>query len=669
MKALRKALRSAPVGSAAISLLTLGVLVGLRALGLLQRPELIFYDDFVRSRVDRAAAPDPRIVICGMTEEDLVKYGHPLDDAKLADLLDKIAAAGPCVVGLDIYRDLPEPRSGEFYPKLEETLRRLDNVIAIERVPGIKPPPALSDQPDRVAPNNIPIDSFPDLGYRLSERFPKRAGGLLKKRGANPVTDICRRAYLFLEEGLPEPRESLALALARTYLEAHDIEVALVDAPRGAPPLLRLGRTTFPRLTSNAGAYSGLLVGGYEILVDYRVPQEYRTFSYGDVLENRLPAGALKDVIVIVGALTPSVKDAIATPVNPELRGAIAHAMIVNQLLRSAVDGESPTHWWSESGKIAWIGLCTLLGGALGMVLRSPWKLAPALALLLGAILFAGWEALLHSLWIPITTPAIGAFAAATFVTSLVVFLEHSDRRVMRALFSRHISKEVLDVLWEERDQFLDGGRLKPQRVTATVLFTDMKGYSTIAEDMDPAELMNWSNEYADGIASQVESHGGIVASYRGDAIMAVFGAPVPHTKEEDIDRDAIRAVECALAMRRELQSLNSVWAAQERPTVTMRVGIFTGPVVTGSIGSSQRLEYTALGDTTNTAARLESLGKELEDEDKITPCTILIGDATLQRLGRRFVTKLIGSKRLKGKAREVIVHSVLSAAAQPSDP
>ena len=620
-----------------ISLLTLGAVLGLRALGWLQRPELILYDHFVRQRAHRQAPADPRIVICGMTDADLVKYGHPLDDAKLADLLEKIAGAGPCVVGLDLYRDLPEPRSGELYPKLAETLLRLENVIAIERIPGIKPPPVLAGLPGRVAPNNLPIDYQFDGGYR--------------------------RAYLFLEDGLPEPRESFPLALARAYLATRHIEAELIDQPGGASPLLRLGNVTFSRVAPCTGCYSGLDVRDYEILVDYLAPLRYRTFSFGDILEKPLPAGALKDAIVIVGVMAESVKDSNRTLVNARVRGPILHAMIVNQLLRSALDGDPPTGWWSEPAQMAWIGLCTVLGGALGLVSPSPWRLAPALALLLGAIVFTGWEALLHALWIPMATPALGAFAAATFVTSLVVFLEHSDRRAMRALFSRHVSKEVLDVLWAEREQFLDGGRLKPQRITATVLFTDLKDYTTVAEDMDPADLMDWINEYTNCMAPLVDQHGGVVNSYSGDAIMAVFGVPVPRTSEQDIDRDAMRAVECALAMRRELKTLNTAWSARGMPTVAMRIGIFTGPLVAGSIGSMERLEYAVLGDTTNTAARLESMGKELNDDEKTEPCTILVGDATWERLRDRFTTKLVGSKRLKGKSKEVIIRSILSAA------
>ena len=109
----------------------------------------------------------------------------------------------------------------------------------------------------------------------------------------------------------------------------------------------------------------------------------------------------------------------------------------------------------------------------------------------------------------------------------------------MQTLFSKHVSSDVVEALWAERDQFLDGGRMKPQRVIATVLFTDLKGFSTTSEKMDPATLMDWMNEYMNGVARHVDSHDGMINKFIGDAIMALFGVPIAHTREEEIDRDA----------------------------------------------------------------------------------------------------------------------------------
>jgi adenylate cyclase len=121
--------------------------------------------------------------------------------------------------------------------------------------------------------------------------------------------------------------------------------------------------------------------------------------------------------------------------------------------------------------------------------------------------------------------------------------------------------------------------------------------------------------------------------------------------------------------MRRELKQLNIGWTARGLPNCAMRVGIFTGPLVAGSIGSADRLEFTVLGDTTNTAARLESAGKEVEVDDLTRECTILIGDATWKRLHGRFVTQLVGPMSLKGKANQIIVHSVLYPVSADSPP
>jgi adenylate cyclase len=339
--------------------------------------------------------------------------------------------------------------------------------------------------------------------------------------------------------------------------------------------------------------------------------------------------------------------------------------MMVHQLLEAASNGTPPIGWWPEWIEVFWIAFATLLGGTLGAWLRSPWKLAPALATLLACIGYFGWLMFQHRVWVLVAAPAVGSFVAATFVTSFIAYLEKSEKGVMQTIFSKHVSSTVVDALWAQRDQFLDGGRLKPERVIATVLFTDLKGFSTTSEKMDPATLMHWMNEYMNDIARHVDEHGGMINKFIGDAIMAVFGVPVFHHREEDIDQDAANAVNCALAMRAELKRLNVHWEKSGLPTTAMRVGIYTGPLVAGSMGSADRLEFTVLGDTVNTAARLESAGKDAASDLNTAECMILIGESTYQRLHGRYVTQRIGSMSLKGKADKIIVHSVISAVAE----
>ena len=203
MKALRKALRRPSVACAIISLLVLAAVLGVRARGWLQRPELNAYDFGVRwfSQPD---STDGRIVLIGMTEEDLVQYGYPIDDEKLAQVIEGLDRLEPCVIGLDLYRDLPEPRSGALYPKLEAALKKIPRVLAIERIGYFKAPPALADEPDRIVANNLPKDYTVDGYYR--------------------------RGPLAFEAGFEEPFPSLSLGLTLRYLAQEKVAVAPEDA-------------------------------------------------------------------------------------------------------------------------------------------------------------------------------------------------------------------------------------------------------------------------------------------------------------------------------------------------------------------------------------------------------------------------------------------------------
>ncbi|MEO7319946.1 MAG: adenylate/guanylate cyclase domain-containing protein [Chthoniobacteraceae bacterium] len=673
MKALRKALHRPWVACIVISLLVLAGILGVRAVGWLQGQELNVYDHFVRWR-SNPDAKDDRIAIVGMTEADLVKYGYPLDDAKLAQVLEGIDKFEPCVIGLDLYRDQPEPRSRELYPQLEAALKKLERVIVIERVGYFKAPPALADGPEeRLSANNLEKDYAIDGYYR---RMPLV---IEKDPDKNPL--------------IP-PSQSFSLAIALAYLDAHGVECARVLGPGSTPDnpitLLRLGKTVFRRLTANAGGYVGLGVLDYEYLLDFkgprrfgprestvektedspesRVRQRIHDYSFGDVIEGRIPPDALRGKIVLAATVMPSIKDSNPTPIDDDLRGVVQHAMAISQLLRAAIDGEKPMTWWPEWAEVAWIAVSTLLGGALGVLFRSPWKLAPALLLLLLGIHGTGWLLFSHGTWILVVAPALGSFIAATFVTSFIAYLELTERGAMQTIFSRHVSSKVVDELWANRDAFLEGNRLRPSRLTATVLFTDLKGFSTTSEKMDPATLLDWMNRYMDAIARHVDAHDGMVNKFIGDAIMAVFGAPIPSNSEEEINRDADNAVQCALAMEKTLIALNEQWRGEGLPTTEMRVGIYTGALVAGSLGTSERMEFTVLGDTVNTAARLESAGKEATGaEMPQSPCTILIGQSTFERLHGRYRTIPLGAMVLKGKAEKISVHRVIGLAQQES--
>jgi adenylate cyclase len=194
--------------------------------------------------------------------------------------------------------------------------------------------------------------------------------------------------------------------------------------------------------------------------------------------------------------------------------------------------------------------------------------------------------------------------------------------------------------------------------LTATVLFTDLQNFTTVFEQMEPHALMEWLNQYMATMVNIIENqYHGQVNKFIGDGIMAVFGVPIPRTSPEAIAHDAINAVNCAVTMRREMSRLTEQWQAQELPLIRMRVGIFTGTVIVGSLGSVERQEYAVLGDTVNIASRLESFDKNIESDNL---CRILIGESTLELIrGYPFKTKPVGEVNLKGKQSRITLYRV----------
>jgi len=305
-----------------------------------------------------------------------------------------------------------------------------------------------------------------------------------------------------------------------------------------------------------------------------------------------------------------------------------------------------------------------------GVFVRSPWRFSSLLGIgliTLGGISFFG---LVRGWWVPLVPPALAWVSSATVATAYVSNKEREQRTLLMQLFSRHVSPEVAKSIWEHRLQFLDGGRPRPQKMIATVLFTDLKGYTTVSEKMEPRALMDWLNTYMEAMTTLVIQHGGVVDDYAGDAIKANFGVPVPRTTEEEQAVDAENAVACALRMGEALELLNSRWAKEELPTMKMRVGIYTGPVVAGSLGSEQRLKYTTVGDTVNVASRLETVGREFAQVD-LSPgsCFVLIGEPTFRYLTDKFHTERMGEVMLKGKDEKVMIYRVLGWAAGRSTP
>lgn len=603
---------------------------GLRQGGFLEFFELAAYDGFVRL-VPKQKEQSPWVTLIEITDRDIQKIGHwPLTDADIAQGLDVILNAGPRAVGLDIYRDIPVPPGREALNRLF-----LDNpeVIGVMNVgeEGIAPLPAIEGTPQA---------AFGDI---LSDR-----------------DGTVRRGLLFLDDGT-NVFASFALTLTSIYLAEEGI--FLQPAPEN-PNHVRLNETTIVPLEKNDGGYRNTDAGGYQFLLDYKnTGTELHAYPFSDLIAGKVPAELLSQRIVLIGVRAESVKDAFVTPLSlhgtqSELMSGIdLHGQIICQLLRFALEDAAPIRTPQAAVKNIWLFLWGLVGATCGLGSQSIRKFILLLCSGVAILALSTYAAFSVHWWIPLIPPLIAYALAGSGVTVYLTRQERKDRAALMQIFSQHVSKEVAGMLWEQRDHFLDNGRPRSEDMTITVLFSDIRGFTSVSEKMPPDQLIAWLNEYMEAMAGIIMKYGGVIDSYAGDGIKADFGVPIPRKTPKDIRSDAINAVLCALEMQQAVESLNTRLEQSSLPEIGIRVGIFTGKAVGGLLGSSKRLKYTTIGDTVNIASRLENYDKSY-DQDSL--CRILIGESTLNELGSGFETREVGDFALKGKEQVTKIYQVL---------
>lgn len=610
----------------------------IRYMGWIQFLEFHHYDFFIRHQA-KVDSPGP-IVLVEMTESDIQSpdLDYPLHDSVMAEMLRQIEADQPAAIGLDIWRDLPVPKSKEGLDEFNNVLKEFSNIIAIFTLDGIAPPPVLEGRPDQIAFN----DNF------------------LTDKRVDPTIEKVRRSLLSVEDlDTGEYYYSLPYSLASYYLfyQQGIAEVADPDDPLA----FKLGEATFSKFYRNDGAYVDADDRGFQMLLDFRCPESFTRYTVTEVLSGVVPVGAFRDKIVLVGINTPSVSDERVTPINRAQRGIELQAMTLNQLLRRAQNGEKELGLFSDWQEDIYILVWCIVGGMVSLGIRSTWRFASIMVACLSALPLLGWAAFVAGWWIPIVAPGMAFAGASVLVVSFASYRERLMRNTLMKLYSRQVSKEIAESIWEDRDSFLDGQRPLAQKLVATVLFTDLKGFSAIAETMEAARLYEWLDDYLGAMAKVIQDHGGVLKQFSGDGILALFGIPVPHTRREQQAADATAAARCAVSMGRRLVIMNRRWRKAGLPIVSMRAGLCSGEVAAGSVGSDDRFDYTVLGDVVNTASRLESYDKTFADPDLLpNRCRILIAASTHELLDGLFPSREIGLIEIRGKATKVSVYQLV---------
>ncbi|MGQ9561777.1 MAG: CHASE2 domain-containing protein [Candidatus Oleimicrobiaceae bacterium] len=365
----------------------------------------------------------------------------------------------------------------------------------------------------------------------------------------------------------------------------------------------------------------------------------FRYVSYYDVLMQRVPAELFAGRIVLIGTSAAGLADIRPVPFQGAFPGVEIHATIIHNILAQQYIVRPQRAFVY----LLALGLAVLL--AIAAMLLRPWLSGPlALLISAGYLTLAFRLFARQAVWLEVVRPLLVLLFSYLAVFIFRYVEEERGKRRIKGMFQYYLSASVVEELIRNPQMLKLGG----ERRTATVIFSDIKNFTTVAEGLSPEELVAQLNQYLTAMTAIVFAHQGFLDKYEGDAIMAVFGVPVA------LAEHAVSACRAALEMQRTLVDLRQSWLAEGKPQFYARIGINSGPMIAGNIGGEQRFDYTVIGDSVNLASRLEGANKTYGT-------SIIISEFTHQLLNGRFVSRELDLIRVKGKALPVRVYELLA--------
>ena len=664
-----------------------------------QRLELAFLD--LRFQLRGTASPDPRIVIVAIDQRSQEVLGRwPFPRTHFADMLDALREDGARVVAFDITFSKPD----EIARPIQDLRARME----ARRKQGLRVDPALAEELARLEKqyhhderfaeavrsfgrvvlgnffmmyeqelkgvdaatldeydNLVSYFPFPQVRATAAARGPAHFENLVQSfqrmelfpagaqaniavlsdalRGEFAATGffnvrsdpdgVLRRAQLVL----PYTRSanlkdadlyaSMDVQAVRLFRGLRKNETVLNYGPLGVESI-EFGRDLAVK-TDNVG----------RLMINFQGPVgSYQHISLADVVRKTFPPGTFKDKIVLVGATATGISDLRSTPFGYlDYPGVEAHANVIDNILNQKFLVRDAQQVRVDR----WLIL--LLGVPLGiwLALVNPRWMAAALLLALplwGGIYFAftrGW-------WLNLTMPLFVLVTNTGFVSLYRVLVEEREKRKVRGAFQQYLSPEVIRRLLENPDL------VQPRKTEISVMFSDIRGFTSISEKLDAQDLALFLNDYLTDMTRIVFRNRGTLDKYIGDAVMAFWGAPY---EEQGHAEKACRA---ALEMMERVGELQQQWAEQGKPQLDIGLGINTGVASVGNMGSDLRYGYTAMGDAVNLSSRLEGLNKEYGTH-------IIVSETTFREANvPEFVFRELDLIRVKGKIQPVTIYELL---------
>ena len=466
---------------------------------------------------------------------------------------------------------------------------------------------------------NIPVISEAAAGAGYFNIFPDRDGTV---RWIPLVIRYQNKHYC-----------PLSLAVLQKYLD-HPL-LGLRIAEFGVEQV-RLGNLIIP--TNEEG----------RMLINYRGPKKtFPHYPATDVIHGRVPAGALKGKIVLVGATAMGIYDIRVTPLDYVFPGLEVHANVIDSILQRQFLYRP--NWVTLFDILA----ITMIGVLLGIILprvKPLWGALSGILILIAFTLLFQYLFQAQGYWVNMTYPMLNLVLTYLGITGYRYWTEEREKKKIRGAFQYYLTASVVEQMLKNPDKLRLGGEKKD----LTVLFSDIRGFTQISERMTPEALVKFLNEYLTKMTDIVFKYDGLLDKYMGDAIMAIWGAPL------DQPDHAPRACYTALDMVDELRVLQAKWAAEGMPRLNIGIGVNAGPMVVGNMGSDRRFDYTVMGDSVNLGSRLEGL-------NKVYGTNIVVSEMTYERVREEILGRELDAVRVKGKDQPVKIYELIVRRSQAS--
>jgi len=628
-----------------------------------------------RLRLTMPQTVDDRIVILDIDEKSLKEEGRwPWSRDRLGLLMDKLFDKyGVAVVGFDVVFAEKDESSGlRVLQKLGQSQLK-DDARYQATLAQIRP----QLEYDKLFASKIKNRNVV-LGYYLTDKKGSISGMLPEPAfpagsfQGRPITFTVMNGY---GSNLPELQQAAAGAghfnpsvdsdgmvrrvpMLTEYDGAYyeSLSLAMVRTLLGHPPML-------PGFAEgNASGYAGLEwleldspIGSLKIPVDHDVTTlvpfrgnagSFRYISIADVLHDRVDLAQLKDKIILVGTTAPGLLDLRATPVSEVYPGVEVHANMIAGILDQNLK-ERPAYM--VGAEVIWL---LLIGIALSFLLP---QLGPAKAMLLIASIFvvnmglsiASWQ--YGNILMPVANSLVMIALMFAVDMSYGYFVESRTKRQITGLFGQYVPSELVDEMSKNPGSVSMEGESREM----TILFSDVRSFTTISEGLDAKELTLLMNEFLTPLSRIVYKHRGTIDKYMGDCIMAFWGAPLPDPTH------ARNAIIAGLEMLATLKTLQPHFKERGWPEIHIGVGINTGRVSVGNMGSEVRVAYTVMGDEVNLASRLEGITKQYG-------VGIIVGENT-RNLVKEFLYRELDHVRVKGKDKPVAIYEPVALASDAS--